>query len=139
MGQQAPGQGMTQPLCMESASETWPGISFAPGAVTFDELVDAVREQVGRDVVLVISPPEWTSSLRPFRGRLRFVEEQSGSDRAVFAVEHPHDARWAGPTGTGFALDRGAYTSGERCGGPGQPGISCLQDVVRISIYPELP
>jgi hypothetical protein len=102
--------------------------------VEFDEAVDVLRGLAGQDVILLVRTPDWRPWERPFRGPLRC--ERSTEDFAMFGVEEPEDPRWANPKGAGFALSRDAFVSAERCGGPGELGLTVLQGEVRLSIYP---
>jgi hypothetical protein len=106
--------------------------------MSYVQTLEALAALEGDQVTLVIHPPEWDASLRPVRGTLTRKQFSAGDDRAVFAVEHPRDDRWANPTGTAFSVRREGFVSAQRCGGPGQLGVSFLQGGLRMTVYPGL-
>ena len=106
--------------------------------MNYAQTLEALAALEGDPVTLVIHPPERDDGLRPIRGALTRRQLDAGDGRAVFTIEHPRDDRWTNPTGVAFGVSRERFVSAQRCGGPGQLGVSFVQGRVRMTVYPVL-
>lgn len=116
---------------------------FANGAasldavlVDFDQAIRALREMAGRRVVVVVDTGEWRRQDRPYQGELTQLDGPGEDGVAAFRVRERHDPRWTNTGGIKFVITRADMVSAERCGGPGELGVSIVQGKVRISIFP---